>query len=828
MEEQKKEIETVKIEDEMQGAYLEYAMSVIAGRALPDVRDGLKPVQRRILYAMSDLGNTYDKRYLKSARIVGDVIGKYHPHGDAPVYGSMVRMAQDFALRYPLVDGQGNFGSIDGDNAAAMRYTESRMSKVAGQLLEDIEKETVDFSPNYDGSLQEPRVLPTRIPNLLINGSTGIAVGMSTNIPPHNLGEVVRAAITVIDDPSVGVEDLIKIVPGPDLPTGGILANISGARNAYRHGRGSFVMKGRAEIEKVGKDREAIVVTELPYMVNKSDWISGIADHVREKTIEGISDIRDESSREGIRVVIDLKKGEQSSVVLNTLYAKTQLQTSFSIHMLAIDNGRPRVFNLKEMIKAFLDHRREVVTRRTVFDLKKAAARAHILEGLKIALQNIDAVVETIKTSASADVAKMKLGERFGLTEIQAQAILDMRLQRLTALETQKLLDELAEIVKEIAYYKLVLSSDVELFKVIRSELAEILEKFGDKRRSEISTEESKEFNVEDFVKDEQVVVSITNAGFAKRTAVEVYRAQGRGGRGVKGAGIGTASGEDQDFVSSIFISSTLSYLLCFTNLGRLHWLKVHQIPEMSRTAHGRPLVQLLSLAKEERVLSVLPVSQFEEGKFVFMTTKKGIVKKTDLMAFSNVRVGGIIATTFDDGDELVDAAITSGKDTIFIATREGQSIRFSEDDVRAMGRTARGVKGIELGDGDAVVGVEILPSDDNVDYTILSVTGKGYGKRTPVSEYRIQGRSGSGIINLKITDKVGPVVGIKKVRMGDDLMIISNRGQMIRTPSNSISEIGRNTQGVRLITMEETETVQAIAIARDEDSVGDTKPTVH
>ena len=813
--------ETIKIEEEMQGAYLEYAMSVIVGRALPDVRDGLKPVHRRILFAMSELGNTYDKRYLKSARIVGDVLGKYHPHGDSAVYNAMVRMAQDFSLRYPIVDGQGNFGSVDGDSAASMRYTESRMSRLGGQLLADIDKETVEFGPNYDGAMSEPKVLPSRIPNLLINGSGGIAVGMSTNIPPHNLGEVVRATMALIDNPALSIEDLMTYIPGPDLPTAGIITNLSGVRNAYRNGRGSFSMKGRAEIESIGKDKEAIVVTELPYQVNKAEWIKHIADHVRNKVIEGISDLRDESDRKGMRVVIELRRGEQANVVLNHLYAKTQLQTSFGVIMLAIDHGRPRLFNLKEMLQAFIEHRRDVVTRRSVYLLKKAEARAHILDGLRIALENIDAVVELIKKAKGPVEARAGLQESFSLSEKQAQAILDMRLQRLTALETQKLIDELKDVLKEIEGYNLILSNDIELFKVIKTELSDVLELFGDKRRTEIVAGDDTSMSDEDFVRDEQAIVTITNAGYAKRCSVETYRAQGRGGKGVRGAGTG-----DEDFLSDIFVASTLSYILCFTNLGRLFWLKVHRIPEMSRTAKGRPLVQLLQLAANEKVLSLLPVAKFEENRFVVMATRKGVIKKTDLMSFSNVRSSGIIAMSFDPGDELMGAALTDGKEEIFMATKMGQSIRFSEDDVRAMGRTARGVRGIDLDKDDIVVGMEILPPDVEgavVDFTLLSITSKGYGKRTPISEYRSQGRAGSGIINVKTNDKIGTLVSVKKVRANEDLIVITNGGQLIRTPTSAISEMGRNTQGVRVISVDESESVQAIAVVKDDEVETDT-----
>jgi DNA gyrase subunit A len=806
------QIKSIKIEEEMQGAYLEYAMSVIAGRALPDVRDGLKPVHRRILYAMHDLGNTYDKRYLKSARVVGDVIGKYHPHGDSAVYNAMVRMAQEFSQRYTLVDGQGNFGSIDGDNAAAMRYTECRMSRLGGDLLTDIEKNTVDFGPNYDGSLQEPKVLPTRIPNLLVNGSNGIAVGMSTNIPPHNIHEIINGCVALIDKPDISLDELMQIIPGPDLPTAGIISNIKGIKNAYRYGRGTFYIKGRSEVEKVGKEKEAIIVTELPYQVNKSTWIESIAALVRDKEIEGISDLRDESNREGIRVVIELKKGESSQVILNTLYAKTQLQISFGMILLAIDNGRPKLFNLKEFLQAFVDHRADVVTRRCVFELNKAKDREHILLGLKTALDHIDEVVELIKKAANAAAARANLQGRFSLSDRQAQAVLDMRLQKLTALEVKDLVEELEEIKRTIARLLQILNSNDELFKVIKGELEETLKVYGDKRRSEISYSDEKDYDVEDFIRDEQVLVTVTQAGYVKRSSTEEYRAQSRGGKGIRGASVGA----DNDFVSDLFVASTLSYLLCFTNHGRLHWLKVHKIPEMNRTARGRPIVQFLQLEKEERVLSILPVAQFEENKYVVMATKKGIIKKTDLMAFKNVRTHGIIALSVDEGDALINAAITEGNDDVFLATREGQSIRFAESDVRDMGRTARGVKGIELADNDEVVDMAIIPAKNTDTYSILSVSSQGYGKRTPIAEYRRQGRGGSGIINIKANERIGQLVGVKRVEAVDDVLIISNVGQIIRTSVSDISEIGRNTQGVRVIRLSEGERVNAIAIVHE------------
>ncbi len=817
---------TINIEEEMQVAYLEYSMSVIAGRALPDVRDGLKPVHRRILYAMHNLGNTHDKKHLKSARIVGDVIGKYHPHGDSAVYHAMVRMAQDFSLRYMIVDGQGNFGSVDGDSPAAMRYTESRMSKLGGQMLSDLEKETVDFGPNYDGSMVEPRVLPTQFPNLLVNGSGGIAVGMSTNIPPHNLTEILNGTLAFIDNPAITIDQLMVYITGPDLPTAGIISNLAGIRRAYHSGRGSFTIKGRAEIEATGKDRECIVVTELPYQVNKADWIQTIARYVREKEIEGITDIRDESNRKGMRVVIDIRKGEQSNVILNTLYAKTQLQTSFGIINLAIDNGRPRLFNLKEMISSFVDHRKDVVTRRCVFELAKAEAKEHILEGLRVALENIDAVVEIIKKAPSANEARLGLMESFKLSDRQANAILEMRLARLTALETKKLIDELLEIKAEIAKLKLILSSDIELFKVIKAELNLILEKFGDKRRSEISAADDKDFAVEDFIQPDDVVVTVSSQGYAKRTSAAEYRAQGRGGRGVRGAG----TSNEEDFISQVFVANTHWHLLCFTTLGKLHWLKVYQVPEMARTARGRPLQQMIQLEQGERVLSILPVKEFTENLFVVMGTKKGVIKKTELTAFSNIRTAGIIAMTFDDGDELIKVSLSSGKDHIFMATKLGQSIRFPEDDVRPMGRTARGVRGINVDDNDAVVGMDVISASDEETkgLHILSVSSKGYGKRTPIEEYRSQGRGGSGIINLKTNEKIGELVAVKVVKDSDDAIVVTDAGQLIRTKVSDISSMGRNTQGVKIIRVDENETVQGFATVNEAEMNVGSDETVH
>jgi len=806
-------IKVVNIEEEIKSAYLEYAMSVIVGRALPDIRDGLKPVHRRILWSMNEQGNFHDKKYVKSARIVGDVIGKYHPHGDSPVYGAMVRMAQDFSQHYTLVDGQGNFGSIDGDNAAAYRYTEARMTKIGSYLLKDIEKETVDYGLNYDGSLKEPKVLPSAFPNLLVNGSSGIAVGMSTNIPPHNLTEVVTASLAMIEDPEISITDLIEIVPGPDFPTRGIITNLTGAHLAYKNGKGSFSIKGRVEIEERSKDRQSIIVTELPYQVNKANWISAVASLVKDKVIDGISDIRDESNKKGIRVVVDLKKDSSTDVILNTLYAKTQLKTSFGCNMLAIENGRPIVFTIKKYLRSFLDHRKEIVTRRTVFDLNKAQAREHILLGLDIALNNIDEVVEIIKKASDAHAARVSLCKAFELSKIQAQAILDMKLQKITALETEKIKKELEEIRLKIADLKKILSSDEELYKVIKSELEEILKVFPSPRKTELSTEQDKTFAVEDFIKDEPMIVSISNQGYCKRCHVETYKKQGRGGKGV----LGTNTAESEDFTKQMFVVSTLSYMLCFTNKGRLHWLKVHRVPEMKRTAKGRPIIQLLKLSEDEKVLSILPVDKFEEGKYIFFATKKGLVKKTDLMSFSKVRQGGIIAISFEEGDELIGVAITDGENKIFMATCNGQSITFDESNVRSMGRTAKGVKGLSLKGDDIVVGMDILDSEDfEKKATLLTISEGGYGKRTELEEYRSQGRGGSGVRNLKVTEKVGRVCNVLKVYSGDDVVIISDKGKLIRLATDEISCIGRSTQGVRVIKLNNEEKVRAIAVVAD------------
>lgn len=817
MEENKQpsNIVNVDINKEMRDAYLQYSMSVIVGRALPDARDGLKPVHRRVLFAMNEMGNTHDKPYRKSARVVGDVIGKYHPHGDVAVYDTMVRMAQEFSLRFPLIDGQGNFGSIDGDSPAAMRYTEVRMTELAENLLEDIDKETVDYSPNYDDSLLIPDVLPAKYPNLLVNGSAGIAVGMATNIPPHNLGEVIDGCLEMIKDPDVTIDRLIKLIPAPDFPTAGIISGRQGSLSAYKTGRGVITLKAVAEIETLKGDRERIVVTELPFQVNKAKLIENMADLVRDKKIEGISDIRDESSREGMRVVIDIKKGEMGSVVLNRLYKFTQLQTSFGIIMLALDAGnQPQVFDLRGLLKAFLNHRQEVVTRRCVYDLKKAEARIHILEGLRLALDRIDEVIATIKASRETAAAKEALISKFGLSELQAQAILEMRLARLTGLERDKISNEIKEIEATIAWLRKVLGSVEEIYKIIAAELIEIKEKFGNPRRTRIEGD-SEEVEEEDLITQEEVVVTITHSGYIKRIPIDTYRTQRRGGKGLNGMDT-----RDEDFVSEMFVADTHTTLLVFTDKGKVYWQKVYKLPEGTRTSKGKAIANVVNLSPNEKVQAILPVKEFADDKFVVMLTKNGIIKKTELSAFSNPRPSGIIALTTDLDDSMIEAKLSSGKDDIFIATEEGMSIRFDESDVRAMGRTARGVKAITLSKGDFVAGMEILSVADQVK-TILMVSDLGYGKRTATEEYRKQSRGGVGIITQKTTDKVGRVVATRLVDDTNDVMLITDKGTLIRLPCKQVSVLGRNTQGVRLINVYEGEKVSSMALVAE----GDTEP---
>ncbi|MCK4621855.1 MAG: DNA gyrase subunit A [Desulfuromonadales bacterium] len=796
---------TVNIEDEMRKSYMDYAMSVIVGRALPDVRDGLKPVHRRILFAMHDLGNDYNKPYKKSARVVGDVIGKYHPHGDTAVYDTIVRMAQDFSMRHPLVDGQGNFGSVDGDSAAAMRYTEIRMDKLSHELLADIDKETVDFGPNYDDSLEEPLVLPGKFPNLLVNGSEGIAVGMATKIPPHNLGEVIDGLIALIDDPRLSPEELIEKVPGPDFPTAGFINGREGILEAYTTGRGIIQMRARALVEVDRRSgRETIIVNEIPYQVNKARLIEKIAELVKTKKIEGIADLRDESDRDGMRIVIELKRDMVPGVILNQLYKMTTMQSSFGIIMLAIVSGQPKILTLREVLDSFIDHRREIVTRRCVFELKKAEARAHILQGLKLALENLDEVIQLIKTSANPAEAKGRLIERFSFSDIQAQAILDMRLHRLTGLEQGKIIEELTQIMALITRLKEILASEVEILKIIKGELLELREKFANPRRTEI-IDRTADLTLEDMIVEEDMVVTVTHGGYIKRNAVSLYRAQRRGGKGKTGI-----RPKEEDFVENLFIASTHSYVLIFTTLGKVYWLKVHEIPQGGRATRGKAIVNLLSLAPEEKVTTILPVKEFEEDKYIVTATARGIIKKTDLMAYSNPRVGGIIALTIDEGDSLIEARLTDGKRDLILASRNGKSIRFPESDVRAMGRPARGVRGMNLEGDDVVIGLQSVT--DNTALALVTVTENGYGKRTDIAEYRVQSRGGKGVITIKTSERNGKVVAIKMVDEDSDLMFITDRGKLLRTRVRNIRTIGRNTQGVRMMVLENAELIVSVA----------------
>ncbi len=807
-----KGVTLVDISKEMRGAYLQYSMSVIVGRALPDVRDGLKPVHRRVLFAQSEMNNRSNRPYLKSARVVGDVIGKYHPHGDSAVYETMVRMAQDFSLRYPLEDGQGNFGSIDGDSAAAMRYTEIRMTHLAEELLADIEKETIPFGPNYDDSLEIPLVLPAKFPNLLVNGSTGIAVGMATNIPPHNLGEVIDGCVHLINNPNAQLEELLQFIKGPDFPSAGVIAGREGVLQAYKKGRGIITLKGVAEVVP-NKDREEIIITEIPYQVNKAKLIESMADLVRDKQIEGISDIRDESSREGMRIVVVLKRGENASVILNRLYKFTQLQTSFGIIMLALDaKNQPVTFDLKGMLEAFIDHRRDVVTKRCIFELKKALERAHILEGLKKALDHIEEVIKTIRASKEANAAREALMEKFEFSERQAVAILEMRLQRLTGLERDKIIAELAELQKQIDWLRFVLADVAEIYKIIVGELQDIKKRFADSRRTQITGDMS-DIEDEDLIADEDMVVTVTNTGLIKRMPTAEYRVQKRGGKGLKGM-----ETKEEDYVTDLFSASTKTMLLVFTDKGKVYWVKVHKLPLGSRTSKGKSLANVVQLSNGESVRAILPVDEFNDKQFVVMLTEKGIIKKTSLDSFANPRTAGIIALTTDLEDGVIAVKISDGQSDIFIATKEGMSIRFNENDVREMGRTARGVKAITLAKDDSVVAMEVL--EKNTTDTILMVTSKGYGKRSETGEYRIQSRGGVGIITQKTTDKVGLVIGTKKVSEKHELILSTDNGQVIRMKMSDISILGRNTQGVRLINIDEKdETVTGVAVVEDDHS---------
>jgi DNA gyrase subunit A len=826
-----REILHVNLEDEMKRSYLDYAMSVIVGRALPDVRDGLKPVHRRVLHAMRELGNDWNKSYKKSARVVGDVIGKYHPHGDTAVYDTIVRMAQPFSMRYLLVDGQGNFGSVDGDAPAAMRYTEVRMSRLAGELLADIDKETVDFVPNYDESESEPSVLPTRVPNLLVNGSSGIAVGMATNIPPHNLTEVINACVALIDNPAITIPELMEHVPGPDFPTAGIINGAREIYTAYTTGRGRLVVRARTEIEEIDDHgREAIIVTELPYQVNKARLLERIADLVRGKLIEGISELRDESDKDGMRVVIELKRGENADIVVNNLYKQTPMESVFGVNMVALQDGQPKLMNLKDIIEAFLRHRREVVTRRTVFDLRKARERGHILEGLAIALANIDEVIALIKASPTSAEAKAGLmarlwttgvvpqmleragaiqtrpdglGSEFGLhdgqyrlSEVQAQAILDLRLHRLTGLEQDKILAEYGQLLDLIRDLSDILARPERLLEVIRRELLEIREQYGDGRRTRIDADES-DLTIEDLITPEDMVVTLSHGGYAKAQPVSEYRAQGRGGRGRSATAM-----KDEDFVDKLFVANTHDTLLCFSSMGQLYWLKVYRLPRAGRGSRGKPIVNLLPLEPEERITAVLPIREYEDDRFVFMATAGGTVKKTPLSAFSRPRAAGIIAVALDPGDRLVGVAITDGLRDVVLCSSSGKAVRFAEDDVRAMGRTAAGVRGIRLPPDEEVISL-IIPDADGL---ILTASENGYGKLTPVEEFPRHGRGGQGVIAMQTTERNGRLVAATQVATTDELMLMSSSGTLVRTRAAEISVLGRNTQGVRLIRLDDGE----------------------
>jgi DNA gyrase subunit A len=787
-----------------------YAMSVIISRALPDVRDGLKPVHRRVLYAMYDAGNTSDKPTKKSARLVGDIMGKYHPHGDTAIYDTIVRMAQDFNLRYPLVDGQGNFGSIDGDNPAHMRYTEIRMTPIAEEMLTDIDKETVDFVANYDDSLKEPSVLPSRIPNLLVNGAAGIAVGMATNIPPHNLSEVIAGLIALVENPELTIKQLMRHIPGPDFPTAGFIHGTEPIVQAYHDGKGVIQMRGKAYTETVKRTgKEQIIISEIPYMINKVRLIEEIAGLVQEKKIEGIADLRDESDREGMRIVVELKRDAVSEIVINQLYKHTALQESYGINMLAIVEGKPKLLNLKEALKAFLDHRKEVVTRRTAYDLRKAEERLHLLEGFRIALDNLDAVIALIRNSADPKVAKEGLMANFGLSEAQAQAILELRLQRLTGLERDKIMEEHSETVELIAKLRAILADEKEIYKIIVNELKEIKEKYGDERRTQI-VERSEEISIEDTIVDEDMAVTISHDGYIKRNPVTLYRAQRRGGKGKIGA-----TTKEEDFVEHLFIASMHAYILFFTTIGKVYWIKVHELPQASRAARGKPIVNLLNLEPGEKVSAFLSVKEFQEGRYIVFATKNGLIKKTELMAYANPRSSGIRAIGLEERDEVISVRLTDGNQEIILSTANGQSIRFKEEQVRPTGRGTFGVVGMRLDAGDKVVSMEIL----SLGADILTVAEGGYGKRTEVAEYRLQSRGGKGVITMKTTDKTGYVIGVQQVTEEDQLMLVTNGGKIIRLRIKDIRVIGRNTQGVRLIDLDEGERVVSLArLAEKED----------
>ncbi|MBQ3367412.1 DNA gyrase subunit A [bacterium] len=796
-------IKDIAIEHSMKTAFIDYAMSVITDRSLPDVRDGLKPVHRRVLFAMKELGNTYNAAYKKSARIVGDVIGKYHPHGDQAVYQTLVRMAQDFSMRYTLVDGQGNFGSVDGDGAAAMRYTEARMAKIAGEIMADLDKDTVNMRDNYDGSLQEPEVMPTKIPELLVNGTSGIAVGMASNIPPHNITETVNATIHLIDNPDADIPELMEFITGPDFPTGGSILGKAGIRAAYETGKGIIKIRSKATIE-LGQNgaRDRIIIHEIPYQVNKANMIIQIAELVKEKKLEGIHDIRDESGRrEKIRVVIELKKDADPNILLNQLFKMTQLQVSFGINMLAICNGIPKTINLKDALHYFILHRKDVVTRRTRYELAEAEKRAHILEGLKIAIDNIDEVVHIIRSSASTDDARINLMDRFGLSKLQANAILDMKLSRLTGLERDKIIAELEELYKKIEWYKEILANEHVLFGVIKDELKEIKEKYGDERKTDIVNYDG-DIDIEDLIADDDMVVTLTTENYIKRTPLDLYRKQKRGGKGIN-----AINPKENDYVKNIFVASSHTLLLLFTSFGKVYWTKVHQLPEATRNSRGKPIINLVNIEKDEKIAAVLPIKEFVEGEFIMMGTKNGTVKKTDIMEYKTQRTNGKKAIKLNEGDELIEVKITKGNDDVVLATKKGLSIRFNENDVRPMGRVAAGVRGIRINSDDEVVTMDVIEEGT----TLLSITDKGIGKRTPVEDYRLQSRGGKGIITIKTSDENGYVVGVLKVNQNDEAMLITSNGQAIRIPVSGISVIGRNTKGVRLFKVENGELVVSV-----------------
>ena len=804
----------VYIEEEMKDSYINYAMSVIVGRALPDVRDGLKPAHRRVLYTMRELSLEHNKPYKKCARIVGDCLGRFHPHGDLSIYDTLVRMAQDFSLRYTLVEGQGNFGSVDGDTPAAMRYTEARMSHIADWMLLDIDRDTVDFMPNFDESMTEPTVLPACLPNLIVNGSSGIAVGMATNIPSHNLREVVDAICFVIDTPDCEPKDLLKKIKGPDFPTGGIIRGVEGIKQAYMTGRGLLKINAKANIEEQKGNKQAIVITEIPYQVNKANLIESIAGLIQAKKLEGITDLRDESDKDGMRIVIDLRRNENAQIVLNQLYKHTQMQVTFGVIMLALVNGRPKVLNLKEILEQYIKHRKEVILRRTRFDLAKAQDRAHILEGLKIALKHLDRIIKVIRESKEPQAAKAEMMDKFELSDRQAQAILEMQLQRLTRLERDKIDQEYLELIKKIEFLQSILVSEKKVLRFIKDEVTELKEKFGDDRRTEIIAQ-FEELEIEDLIKKEDVVITISHAGYIKRLPVSSYRKQRRGGRGITGA-----ETKEQDFIEHLFIASTHEYILFFTDKGIVHWVKVHEIPEAGRLSKGKAIVNLLSLAPGENISTILPVREFKEGSYVVMVTKNGVIKKTGLAEYSRPRRGGIIGISLEKGDELQVVKLTNGADEIFIATSAGKAIRFNEEDVRSMGRGAKGVRAIRLAKGDFVVGMEIARAEQSA----LTVTQGGFGKRTPFKEYRMQSRGGKGIINIKVTAKNGRAVGLMSVRDDDEIMLITGKGMIVRCPVKDIRVTGRSAQGVRLMRFELADKIASVARLveeKDEDAVG-------